>query len=143
MSKGKIAKFCIFLPFFLILLLFDCTSILAQTEAGTEAIKGLEESGKAAFGTTPTVTAPQFLGMIAGAALAIAGSLFLFLIIYGGITIMTAAGNTDQVKKGKNIIIWAIIGAVILGAAYAITSLVFQAISGTPTPPPPSSGGAP
>ena len=43
---------------------------------------------------------------------------------------MTAAGKEEQVKKGKEIITWAIIGAIVLGAAYAITSLVFQAISG-------------
>ena len=66
-----------------------------------------------------------FLGSFAGAALALSGSIFLFLIIYGGIIIMTAAGNQEKVKKGKDIITWAIIGALILGGAYAITSLVF------------------
>ena len=69
---------------------------------------------------------PTYLGRFAGGALALSGSIFLFLIVYGGIIIMTAAGNTEAVSKGKKIITWAIIGALILGAAYAITQLVFQ-----------------
>ena len=72
---------------------------------------------------------PTYLGRFAGGALALSGSIFLFLIVYGGIIMMTAAGNQDKVKKGKDIIIWAIIGALILGGAYAITNLVFQVFS--------------
>ena len=81
----------------------------------------------------PTGDVPTYLGQIAGAALGLAGSLFLFLVIYGGIMIMTSAGS-DRVEKGKKIITWAIIGALLLGASYAITALVFSAISG-PTAP--------
>ncbi len=68
------------------------------------------------------------LGNFAGAALALSGSIFLFLIVYGGLLIMTAAGKQPQIDKGKNVIIWAIIGAVILGGAYAITTLVFSVV---------------
>jgi len=77
----------------------------------------------------PTAEVPTVLGNLAGTALALAGSVFLFLVVYGGIIIMTAAGNTDSVKKGKNIIVWAIVGAVILSAAYALTTLVFSVFS--------------
>ncbi len=65
------------------------------------------------------------LGRFAGAALALSGSIFLFLIVYGGIIILTSAGQNEKVEKGKKIITWAIIGALILGGAYAITSLIF------------------
>ncbi len=71
------------------------------------------------------------LGRFAGAALALSGSIFLFLIIYGGIIILTSAGNQSKIEKGKNIIVWAIIGALILGGAYAITSLLFGVFSAT------------
>ena len=77
----------------------------------------------------PTGDVPTFLGQVAGAALALAGSIFLFLVIYGGIMIMTSAGS-DRVEKGKKIITWAIIGALLLGASYAITALIFSAVSG-------------
>jgi hypothetical protein len=74
----------------------------------------------------PSGDIPTYLGRFAGAALALSGSIFLFLIVYGGIIMMTAAGNQSNIDKGKKIITWAIIGALILGAAYAITRLVFQ-----------------
>ena len=85
----------------------------------------------AAAGKTnlPKGNLAEFLGTFAGAALALSGSLFLFLIIYGGISIMTAAGSTERVKKGKDVIIWAVIGALILGSAYAITTLIFGMFS--------------
>ncbi|MDD5340929.1 MAG: hypothetical protein PHC97_00655 [Patescibacteria group bacterium] len=115
------------LPFLITLSLFAIILVTAAIAADNSY--GLNETAGQA-GLNINITAAQFLGQIAGAALAIAGSLFLFLIIYGGIRIMTAAGKEEQVKKGKEIITWAIIGAIVLGAAYAITSLVFQAISG-------------
>ena len=85
----------------------------AAQKAGLTSIKGAEDI-------------PSFLGTFAGAALALSGSIFLFLIIYGGIIIMTAAGSMERVKKGKDVIVWAVVGALILGASYAITSLVFS-----------------
>ena len=84
--------------------------------------------GTATPSNLPTGSIAGTLGNIAGAALALAGSLFVFLMVYGGIIIMTAAGSQDKIGKGKNIIIWAIVGALILGASYAITQLVFNAI---------------
>ncbi len=84
---------------------------------------GLTEANKEAKLKTESI--PTYLGRFAGAALALSGSIFLFLIVYGGIIILTSAGG-EGVAKGKKIIVWAIIGAVILGAAYAITQLVFQ-----------------
>ncbi len=87
------------------------------TAAEKAGLPGQGEEGGAGIAT--------FLGSFAGAALALSGSIFLFLIIYGGIYIMTAAGNQEKVKKGKDVIVWAIIGAVILGSAYAITRVVF------------------
>ena len=87
------------------------------------------------LGCTATETAlpkgdiQSFLGKFAGAGLALSGSIFLFLIVYGGIIMMTAAGGQEKVKKGKDIITWAIIGALVLGSAYAITTLVFGVFS--------------
>jgi len=88
---------------------------------------GLEATQTAA--ELPKGDVPTFLGQIAGAALALAGSIFLFLVIYGGIMIMTSAGS-DRVEKGKKIITWAIIGALLLGASYALTALIFSAVGG-------------
>jgi len=34
--------------------------------------------------------------------------------IYGGFNIMTAAGNAEKVEKGKQILLWATIGLIVI-----------------------------
>jgi hypothetical protein len=109
---------------------FILLTLLAWPSLSLADDYGLETTQGAAG--LPTGNVPTFLGQVAGAALALAGSIFLFLIIYGGIMIMTSAG-TDRVAKGQKIITYAIIGALLLGAAYAITSFVFSAVTGSGT----------
>jgi len=46
------------------------------------------------------------------------------MFIYGGIIWMTSSGNAEQVTKGKNIVIWATIGLVVIFSAYALVSFV-------------------
>lgn len=45
---------------------------------------------------------------------------------------MTAAGNEKRVQKAKDIMVAAVIGAVIVVAAYAVTDALFNALSGNP-----------
>ncbi len=54
-----------------------------------------------------------FLGLIA-----------VILILIGGFLWMTAGGNEDRVKKGRQYIINGVIGLIIILAAYAIASFV-------------------
>lgn len=56
--------------------------------------------------------------------LGLMGTLFLVLVIYGGIFWMTAQGNEEQVKKAREIIKNAIIGLAIILTAYLITWFV-------------------
>ena len=83
---------------------------------------GLESEG---------ANAPQILiGRIINAALGIVGSLALAMFIYGGFTWMLAAGSSDKIQKGKNIIIWAIVGLIVIFSAYAMVKFVLSAILG-------------
>ncbi|MCF7845719.1 MAG: hypothetical protein K9L85_00600 [Candidatus Peribacteraceae bacterium] len=52
-----------------------------------------------------------FVGVIAIAA-----------IIYAGFLYLTAAGNEEQTKKAKNIIMWVVIGIILIFSAYAIVN---------------------
>ncbi|MBN1326016.1 hypothetical protein JW977_03510 [Candidatus Falkowbacteria bacterium] len=74
-------------------------------------------------------TSPQQIAaVLIRTALTILGIAAVILIIYGGFIYMTAQGKEDAVKKGKNIIYYAIIGLVIIISAYAITNFVFYVI---------------
>jgi len=59
--------------------------------------------------------------------LGIVGSIALLFFIYGGFTFLISAGNSAQVDKGKNIIIGAVVGLVIVFASYLIIKFVLQA----------------
>jgi len=75
------------------------------------------------------ISTPQALiGQIINAALGIVGSLALAMFIYGGFTWMLAAGNSEAVKNGKDILIWASLGLVLIFTAYALTKFVFSSV---------------
>jgi TRAP-type C4-dicarboxylate transport system permease small subunit len=63
-------------------------------------------------------------GQIISVVLSFVGVLFLGLMIYAGIMWMTSNGNEQTVSKSKDLIINAIIGIIIVFAAYAITSFL-------------------
>jgi cytochrome bd-type quinol oxidase subunit 2 len=56
-----------------------------------------------------------FLGLIA-----------VIMIIYGGITYVTAAGNEEKVGKAKKIIMYAIVGIVIVLISFALVNTVIR-----------------
>ena len=76
----------------------------------------------------------QIFGKVVNGILSFIGVIFLVLMIYGGYKWMMSAGNEQEVAKAKNTIKAAIIGIVIVLAAYAITSFIGTAISSTSNP---------
>lgn len=70
----------------------------------------------------------QLIGKVIIATLGIVGSIALLMFIYGGFVWMTAAGNQEMVTRGRNILIWAAIGLVIIFSSYALVRFVFQGI---------------
>ena len=50
-------------------------------------------------------------------------------IIYAGFLLVTARGNEEQLKKGKNTLFYTIIGAAILLGSWAIALLIQQTIT--------------
>ncbi|MEA3398203.1 MAG: hypothetical protein U9R06_00465, partial [Patescibacteria group bacterium] len=73
---------------------------------------------------------PSAIGKIVGTLLSFVGVIFLILMIYGGYLWMLARENEEQAKKARNIITNALIGLIIVLAAYAITALAGKAIAG-------------
>lgn len=61
-----------------------------------------------------------FLGLIA-----------TIMIIYGGVTYVTAGGEQDKLDSAKKIIMYAVVGIVIVLLSFAIVNTVLQAGGGT------------
>jgi len=68
----------------------------------------------------------EFIGLIIKAILGLTGSIALIYFIIGGFMWMTAGGNMDKVKKGRDTLIWATLGLVIIFSAYSILTFVFD-----------------
>ena len=64
----------------------------------------------------------QFIGSIIQTLLGVVG------VIYGGVTLMTAGGDTTKVQKSKDIITKAVIGLVIIMASYVIAYTISESL---------------
>ena len=122
---------------FLLALLSSPLALSARAQDVQSTINGLNQSANQvdAFKTQTNSTVTYnagFLstkvGQIIGIVLSLVGVIFLLLMIYAGLTWMLARGNEQEVSKAKELLINAIIGIVIVFAAYAITSFLGNAI---------------
>lgn len=74
-------------------------------------------------------TPQEFIGVIIDAVLGLVGSLALLMFVFGGITWMTSSGSAEKVKKGKDIIVWAAIGLVVVFSAYGLTRVLIAGVT--------------
>lgn len=79
-------------------------------------------------GENPDEAAQGIIGRIISAFLSLFGIIFMVLIIFGGYRWMMARGNDDEVKKARDIIRGAVIGLIIVLAAYAISYFIATAL---------------
>lgn len=113
-----------FISFFLL------SSILTPRNALAEDKYGLDQSASKVEAFKDQVDSPEEnfindkIGSVIGIVLSFIGVIFLILMIYAGISWMTAAGNQEKVTKAKNLIINAIIGLIIVLSAYTISSFI-------------------
>lgn len=109
-------------------LIFSLFTIFNTTPAYADAVKTCD--GVACISNPLSAETPQALiGQIINSILGVVGSLALLMFVYGGITWMTSSGNQEKVKKGRDIIVWAAIGLVIVFSAYGLTRVLIEGIS--------------
>ncbi len=122
MKSSKI----LFIALTLALLASIALPALAQGSLQEEIQGGLTNLGTGA-GLGSSVkdnNLPAIVGKIINVFLSILGVLFVVLMVYGGYTWMTSFGNSQKVDKAKELIVDAIIGLIIILAAYAIAGFV-------------------
>lgn len=107
-------------------------SVCQAEDYGAGKVAGVAKIGSTVAGES---SVEGLIGKVISLALSFVGIVFFILILYAGVTWMTAMGNTEATTKSKNIIEAAVIGLVLVSAAYAISSFVFSKIGSS------SSGG--
>jgi len=115
----------------LFLALFVPFALAARAQNVTDALTGLNTSAGGVNAFKSQVATPpgqNFLateaGQVISLVLSFVGVIFLGLMIYAGIMWMTSSGNQEAVTKSKDLITNAIIGIVVVFAAYAITAFL-------------------
>ncbi len=88
----------------------------------------LEGTVRTQAGLTGSTDLPVIIGNIINVVLGFMGILLLGYLLYAGFLWMTAGGSEDQVKKAKSMIQQAIIGLIIIVAAFAISTFVLQSL---------------
>lgn len=74
------------------------------------------------------VSVPELINRVIIAILGIIGALALLMFVWGGLLWMTSAGNADQVKKGRETLVWASIGLLIIFASYSLVNTIFNSL---------------
>lgn len=70
----------------------------------------------------------EMIGKLINVGLGFLGIVFLVLMLYAGFLWMTAQGDDKKVGKAKDMIFQAIIGLIIIVAAYAISNFVLGSL---------------
>lgn len=109
------------LVFMLTMWLAPLYFLLAQT---TTPLQGLDQSAGAADLQQVNLDVPELIGKWLGIILGFTGTIFFILVVWAGLTWMTAAGNEENIKKAQSILKTAIIGLIVVLSAYAITRFI-------------------
>lgn len=135
--------------FLLILILFYfglalSLPVIVYAETGYETETGLFEGrggdddiggSVSGSGGLPNPLGPvdprDIMGNVIKAILGVTGSLALGVFILGGLMWVTSAGNEEKITKGKNMIMWAAFGLVVIFASYALVTFVLNALTGS------------
>ena len=119
---------------FFVLTLGICLSpftLICQADGSTPSVE--QEKQVTAFSAAAHLnTSADFAGIVAtiiNIVLGLLGMVFIVLLIIAGFNWMTAAGNEEKVEKARTTITRAIIGLLIIIAAYSITYFVFNALN--------------
>jgi len=106
--------------------LFASLFIMAQT--GTALASPLsDKAGETATSAgLKAANIVQYIGLILKIFIGLTGVLFLIMMIWAGITWMTAGGDSAKVEAAKKRIFQAIIGLALIIASYSIITFFFE-----------------
>lgn len=127
MLNNKLRHLCYSILLTLILLPNFCFAALlnpdVKYELDQQAMQATDDSYNQGVGMGSIIATviKAFIGLL--------GIIFIVLIVYAGYSWMTAAGDEAKVNKAKETLQRAVIGLVIVLAAYSITYFVFSNLS--------------
>ncbi|MBD3270434.1 hypothetical protein GF376_02820 [Candidatus Peregrinibacteria bacterium] len=104
-------------------------SVFAQANSGF--ITQTDNPGRISSATQGQGSARLLLLDIVNYFLGFLGLVAVLMVIYGGILVLTSAGDPEKAGKGKKILLFAVIGIVIILLSFAFVNTVLGAGTGT------------
>lgn len=102
----------------------DCENPNLKSEIGDtayNAVCGGDDSESSDIGDS--------IGEILKRIIGVTGIIAAIFVVVGAITYITASGDPGKIKKGRDTIIYALIGLVLAGLAFVITNAVVGAVN--------------
>jgi Type IV secretion system pilin len=120
----------------------DCKTKLCPGLASNQCCKPAPEAEKPSSGPSTSAKPsgldpsggrdiPTIIGGAIKAVLGVAGAMALFMFVYGGLITLTSAGSPERIKKGKDVLIWATVGLIIIFGSFYMVDFVISGIEGT------------
>lgn len=106
--------------------LYGFNTVMAQSGFLSET----DNPGKVAAATGGETSVRALILTIVNFFLGFLGLIAVLMIIYGGVLIVTSAGDPEKAKKGKQILMYAAIGIVIILLSFAFVATILGAGSG-------------
>ena len=75
-----------------------------------------------------SLTPDVLYGRLIYGFMGVTGALALVMFLVGGFQWMTAAGNPEKVKKGRDTLMWAVLGLIVIFSSYAILRAVLETL---------------
>lgn len=114
-----------------LLVLVNSLPVLAVDSSSLKTANDTAErfATNAGFEVGSTIATPEIVaGRIIGVVMGFLGVVFFILMVYGGWIWLLARGNDEKVTQAKDTIKHAIIGLLIVFAAYALSAFVVTSI---------------
>lgn len=125
LNKSQILKQALILFCLMIgtLTLFNLTAVATGLEA--QPISSIDEKtgGETSLRGLVLTIVDYFLGFL--------GLLAVIMVVYGGVTYVSSAGNDEAVGKAKKIIMYALIGIIVILLSIVVVRAVLGAGTGT------------
>lgn len=122
----------IILALMAVIMLHAPTTLLAE-QVGAEDTKTSPSTSSTILLKNPLGEANSdprvIVGNVIKLVLGLIGSLSLLIFMYGGLTWMTSGGNSDKVKSGRDTLMWATIGLLVIFSSYTLVTYVITKIA--------------
>lgn len=71
----------------------------------------------------------QAISKISNTLIMLVGAVALLFILFGGFMMITSAGKPENVQKGKNAVMYAVLGLVLVILSYVIINFVISSLT--------------